>query len=154
MGKYHQGFYKPLNPSKYSGDINNIVYRSSWEKRFMLWCDKNPSVVKWGSEIYPIQYYSQVDQKVRRYFVDFFIKMRNSEGIEETLMIEIKPNKERFPPTQPKKKSHKAMQRYLDEQITYQRNQDKWKYAEAFAKKNGMKFLVMDEYNLGVKKRK
>lgn len=153
MGKYHQGKYSPVYPEKYVGDVNNIVYRSSWEKKMMIWCDKNPSVLRWGSEINPIKYYSQVDNKVRRYFVDFHVKMRNRQGEEEVLMIEIKPHSEKFPPKAPKKKTAKAQKRYLNEQLTYQRNQDKWKHAEAYAKKNGMKFIVMDEYDLGIRKR-
>ena len=48
--KTKQGRFKPRNPGKYKGDPSNIIYRSSWEKKFMLWCDCNLNVLEWGSE--------------------------------------------------------------------------------------------------------
>lgn len=36
----------PKNPEKYVGDVNNIISRSSWETKFMNWCDQNPAVIK------------------------------------------------------------------------------------------------------------
>ena len=36
----YKGLFKPLNPQKYKGNHKNIIYRSSWEKRFMGYCDK------------------------------------------------------------------------------------------------------------------
>ena len=36
----YKGIFKPLNKAKYKGQVNNIVYRSSWEKRFMVYCDR------------------------------------------------------------------------------------------------------------------
>ena len=48
--KYKQGFYYPKNPNKYVGDVDNIVYRSSWELRVFKWMDDNPSVLEWASE--------------------------------------------------------------------------------------------------------
>lgn len=153
IGNFHQGFYNPENPEKYVGDIKNIVYRSSWEKKFMKWADRNTSVLKWGSEIFFIPYYSQVDETVRRYFPDFWIEQKCNDGKIRKFIIEVKPYKERFPPAQPKRKTKKAMSRYLNELTTFQRNQNKWKYAKEFAKKHNMQFVVMDEYNLGIKKK-
>ena len=46
----YKGLFKPKNPSKYKGNINEIVYRSSWEKKMMIYCDTTKSVVEWGSE--------------------------------------------------------------------------------------------------------
>ena len=61
----YQGIFKPLNPQKYKGNVNNIIYRSSWEKRFMIYCDKNRSVLEWGSEEIAISYRS-VDNRPGR----------------------------------------------------------------------------------------
>jgi len=152
-GKYHQGFFKPKNKEKYFGDVENIVYRSSWEAKFMRWADKNNSVLQWGSEIFFIPYYSNIDGKVRRYFPDFWIKQKCSDGVIRKFIIEIKPNKEKYPPTEPKRKTKKALARYITETATFQRNQDKWKSAKEFAKKHNMRFIVMDEYALGIQKR-
>jgi len=148
MAEYIQGKYTLKNPSKYVGDKTNIVFRSSWEYKFMTWCDANPSVLHWGSEIHPIEYFSKIDNKVRRYFVDFFVKILRNDGNTEVMMVEIKPHAEKFPP----KKGSKKEKRYIQEVATYQRNQDKWDAATKFAQKHNMKFVIFDEYDLGIKK--
>lgn len=151
--KTYKGKYKPEHPEKYLGDVNNIVFRSLWERKLMVRCDLNPNVIKWGSEEIIVQYWSTVDKRERRYFTDFVVKHKTKSGKIETLLIEVKPNKERFPPLPPKRKTQKTKTRYLNEMLTYKRNQDKWAAASAYAKKRGMKFVVMDEYSLGIKKR-
>ncbi len=60
--------------------MDNIVYRSLWELRFMKWCDMNPSIIEWGSETVIVPYISPIDKKVHRYFVDFYIKVKNKNG--------------------------------------------------------------------------
>jgi hypothetical protein len=37
--------------------------------------------------------------------------------------------------------------------LTYQVNQDKWKAAREWAKKNGFEFIILTEYELGLAKR-
>jgi hypothetical protein len=149
--KFHQGKYNPINPDKYVGDVSNIIYRSSWEKKLMLEFDKNPNVLKWGSEVVVIKYFSTIDNKVRRYFTDFVVKYKDKLGEIKTDLIEVKPFKE----TQPPKKSggKNAKQRYINECLTYQKNQDKWKFAEEYAKQHNMTFRIMTEYELGIKKK-
>lgn len=119
----------------------------------MVRCDTDPSILKWASEPHPIPYYSKVNKKWRRYFVDFIIKIKKRDGTVENLMIEVKPNKERNLPKPPKRMTGKAKARYLKEMMTYQVNQDKWDAAREYARKRGMKFVVADEYDLGIKKR-
>lgn len=153
MGNYVQGFYNVQRPEKYVGDVNNVVFRSSWERKMFIWCENNPSVLKWGSEIAPIVYWSEVDQKQRRYFPDIWLIMKDRDGGKQKVIVEIKPHKETIPPPKPKNNGPKTKAKYLNEAIKYQRNTDKWKAAEAFAKKYGMKFVIMDEYGLGIKKR-
>ena len=41
---YYSGRFRPSNPGKYKGDPTNIIYRSSWEKKVMIWCDVNSNV--------------------------------------------------------------------------------------------------------------
>ena len=69
----YSGRYSIKNSSKYRGDINNIIYRSLWEKVVFQWCDKNPKVKQWSSEEIVIPYYYEVDKKYHRYFVDMKI---------------------------------------------------------------------------------
>ena len=42
--KLYQGKYRVSNPSKYKGDLDNIIYRSMWEAKCFAWCDKNPKI--------------------------------------------------------------------------------------------------------------
>ena len=71
--RYKQGKYIPRSSRKYKGDPRNINYRSSWEYKFMLWCDQTPSVQEWGSEEIIIPYTSPVDGKRHRYYPDFYV---------------------------------------------------------------------------------
>lgn len=146
---YIQGYYTPKNPEKYVGDISEIIYRSSWEKKFMQWCDKNSSVIQWNSEGLAIPYYSKIEDKQRRYFVDFIIKVRSADDQIKTLLIEIKPEAETKPP-RPRKRQTKN---YIMEQYTFQVNMDKWEAAREFARKHDMKFTILTEYDLGIKSR-
>ena len=64
MGESLKSRYKPSFPKKYKGDPNNIICRSSWERKFCHWCDLNENVLEWGSEEFWIPYRSPVDNKV------------------------------------------------------------------------------------------
>lgn len=148
--RFHQGRYRPINPSKYVGDIANIVYRSSWERRFLHWCDLNPSVLKYNSEEIVIPYWSEYDQKMRRYFVDFVIQLRMADGMVRNFLIEIKPSSQC---SHPGPRGRRKEATWLAECATWSVNQDKWKAATEWAKKNGMEFRVLTEYDIGVAKR-
>ena len=52
---FNQGYFKPNNPSKYAGPTP-IIYRSSWERKFMMWCDKNEKVSMWSIESLCLRY--------------------------------------------------------------------------------------------------
>jgi len=94
----YKGRYSPLNPKKYQGNPTNIIYRSLWERKFMVWCDMNSDVIKWGSEETVIPYISPLDNKRHRYFVDFYIQVRTKEGILKSYLVEVKPKKYTKPP--------------------------------------------------------
>ena len=140
--------FRPSNPSKYVGDVNNIMMRSSWEKRFAMWCDTQPGILKWGSEIRAIPYYSIVDKRMRRYYVDFWILVKNKNGEVKKYIVEIKP---RAQVEKPNLSRRKIKATYFEELCTWQRNIDKWKAASAFAKKNGFEFEILTEKELGIK---
>lgn len=146
-----QGYYVPKNPQKYTGKVNEIFYRSKWERKFMIWCDLNPSVLKWLSESYPIPYYSEIDNKWHRYFIDFFLEILSKDGTKKRLAIEIKPEVQTRPP---KNRKGKKQETYLEEVKTYMINSAKWKAAEEWCKNQGFEFIIMNEYHLGIKKEK
>tara|TARA_B110000259_G_scaffold89701_1_gene104243 strand:- start:29 stop:274 length:246 start_codon:yes stop_codon:yes gene_type:complete len=74
MRRSYKGLYRPINPNKYVGDVNKIVYRSLLEKKFMLQIDNNPDVTYWASEELAIRYYNPVTKKYHRYFPDFIVR--------------------------------------------------------------------------------
>jgi hypothetical protein len=142
----YKGRYRIQYPKKYKGDINDVVYRSSWELKFMKWCDTNPSIMEWGSETVVIPYKSPVDNRIHRYFVDFYIKVKNKSGEVKKYLIEIKPEKFTKPPSIPQKKT----KRFIEEVFNYGVNQSKWKYANEYCMDRGWEFLVLTERDLGI----
>jgi hypothetical protein len=145
--KTYKGRFRVANAGKYRGDITNIVYRSLWELKFMKWCDSNVSVLEWGSETVIVPYISPIDNKVHRYFVDFYIKIKNKNNTIEKYLIEIKPEKYTKPPDIPSKKT----KRFIDEVFQYGVNDAKWKAAFEFCKDRNMKFIILTEKDLGIK---
>jgi hypothetical protein len=136
--------YKPSYPSKYKGDPNNIICRSSWERKFCYYCDHNENILEWGSEEFWIPYLSPVDNRVHRYFPDFIIKVKESNGQIKTYVIEVKPKKQ----TQPPKKKTRATKSYIFECKTYAVNQAKWKAADEFCKDRLIEFKIITEEEL------
>lgn len=112
----------------------------------MKWCDLNPSVLEWGSEITVIPYKSPVDNKVHRYFVDFYVRVRSRDGVITKYLVEIKPERFTRPPDKPKRQTKK----FIDEVFLYGTNQAKWKAADEYCLNRGMKFLVLTERDLGI----
>ncbi len=143
----YKGIFKPKNPNKYKGDHTNIIYRSSWECKFMDHLDRHPDVIQWASEEFSIPYLSPLDNRVHRYFPDFWVKMKNKEGVVETVVIEIKPKSQTIPP----KPKTKVTRKYLNEVKTWGINSSKWKYAEQFCKDRKWKFQIITETELGIK---
>lgn len=138
-----QGKYKPNHPEKYVNqrNLDNICFRSSWEKSVMIFLDNHPRVVKWGSEEVVIPYVNPNDDKVHRYFMDFYIEFKNGNK----LLVEVKP----YAQTQtPQKTAGKRVARYLQECQTYATNLSKWDAAKQYAKRRGMKFQIWTEHEL------
>ena len=142
----YKGKFRVKNSSKYKGDLNNIVYRSLWELRFMKWCDSNDSILEWGSETICIPYISPVDKRVHRYFVDFYIKVKDKTGLIQKYLIEIKPERFTKPPPIPKRKT----KQFIDEVFQYGVNQAKWKAAFDFCEDRKIKFIILTEKDLGL----
>jgi len=139
--------YKPEYPKKYKGDANNIICRSSWERRFCRWCDLNENIISWGSEEFWIPYISPVDNRVHRYFPDFIIKVKEQTGEIKTYVIEVKPKKQTIPP----KQKSRVTKSFLYEAKTYAVNQAKWKAADEFCKDRMIEFKVITEDELGIR---
>lgn len=144
-GRYKQGIYVPEYPEKYAGKHGEkISYRSMWEKRVMVWFDRNPNVLFWNSEGVVVPYISPLDGKQHRYFVDFIIKVKTKTGEIKTYGIEVKPSSQCAPPTTKNKK------RLVEETATYAVNKAKWEYAKEFFESRGAAFMVITEKDIGI----
>ena len=111
----YKGRYTPKNPKKYRGNPHNVIYRSLWERKFMVYCDHSESIIEWGSEEVVIPYKSPWDGRIHRYFPDFYIKIKTNEGTTKKLIVEIKPKKQTKAPKEPEIKT----KRYLNEVRTW-----------------------------------
>ena len=144
----YKGRYRPSNPKKYKGDSSNIIYRSLWERKFMVYCDNQTKILEWGSEEIVLPYRSPIDNKVHRYFPDFYIKVKESNGKIKRYIIEIKPKKQTIEPKVKKRKT----KGYIYEVYEYAKNQAKWEAAKEFCKDRMWEFKVLTEDELGIKK--
>ena len=122
----YKGKYQPSNPKKYKGDPTNIIYRSLWERKFMVYCDSNQNILEWGSEELALPY---------------------STGQIKKYLIEIKPKKQTIEPI-PQKRKTKG---YIYEVYEYAKNQAKWKAAQEFCEDRQWEFKVLTEDELGIK---
>ena len=143
----YKGRYRPSNPRKYKGDPTNVIYRSSWELKFMKWCDLNESVMEWQSEEFAIPYKHPIDGRFHRYFPDFLVRIKNKQGILETWVIEIKP----LAQTREPKKQKNITKKYINEVKTYAINKYKWEYAEEWCKDRKYKFVIFTERELNIR---
>ena len=142
----YKGRFRPSNYQKYKGDPTNIIYRSLWELKFMNWCDKNENILEWGSEEFWIPYLSPIDNRVHRYYPDFYLKVKEENGAIKKYVIEVKPLKQTVEPQPPKRRTKK----YLYEAMEYAKNQAKWKAAREFCEDRRYEFKIITEKELGI----
>ena len=142
----YRGKYYPSFPRKYKGDPTNIIYRSLWERKFMVYCDKNAQILEWGSEEIALPYISPHDSRVHRYFPDFYIKVQENTGKIKRYLIEVKPLKQTTKPKKPKRQT----KGYIREAFEYARNQAKWKAAREYCADRMWEFKVITEKELDI----
>ena len=143
----YKGKFQPSYPKKYKGDVRNIIYRSLWERKFMVYCDLNENILEWGSEEIALPYRSPIDNRIHRYFPDFYIKYKNKSGKIVKSLIEVKPLKQTTPPPKPQRQT----KGYLFEAYEYAKNQAKWEAAREFCKDRMWEFKVLTEKELGIR---
>ena len=142
--KYKQGIYRPRHPEKFQG-AGPCIFRSSYELRFMKWCDTNTNVLEWTSESIIVPYMRPTDGRIHRYFVDNTVKLKSPDGTIHNYLVEIKPYKETLPPVKTPRKRHNTL---IKENYRYVINTAKWEAAKKYADKNGYKFIIITEKDL------
>ena len=137
--------FTPTNKEKYKGDIEKIQIRSKWEEQFCRWLDTHQSVIEWNSENIVVPYFDPVKNKERRYFPDFFAKMKTKQGKIVIYLIEIKPYKETVEPIRTKRKTKRTL---LKEMATWETNKAKFRAANMFCMSKNWIFKIMTEKEL------
>lgn len=165
-GTTKQGYYDVENTSKYIGDPNLVIYRSSWEEAFCKYCDNAPSVLRWSSEPVSIPYYDRVSKleecaklglnpndpsnwEVKNYNTDFWYESDLGQGEVEKIFVEIKPSYKLRKPIPPEHDAPLKQQRIFNNAAKeYLINEAKFAALKAWAEKNGSKFYVFTEITL------
>lgn len=133
------------NPRKYTG-VRPITMRSSWESKFVLqYLDINDAILEWKSEV-PIPYICGTDGRRHRYFVDFWVRAKKTDGSVGEMLIEIKPYNQTLEPQKPKRVTKGA----LNGLRNWVKNSSKWKATNQLVeaeKKNGknIEFVIITE---------
>jgi len=146
MAKTKQGwvqdYYKPKHPEKYAGDVENIFYRSSWERDAFMFLDNNPNVLRWSSEEIVIPYMRPTQSgqiKKSKYYPDIYMEYKDRAGKLCKELIEIKPKKQTSP-----SRSRNAKTKLYENQV-YHKNLLKWEAADKWCKMRGIKFRILNE---------
>ena len=112
----YSGRYLPSHPKKYVGDSKNMGHRSLWgEKSLRTTVILNESIQQWQSEEFWIPYISPIDNRMHRYFPDFFIKYNDKTGKLRTMVVEIKPKKAGSETKYKSQASNKSMGKFCED---------------------------------------
>lgn len=130
--RYKQGMVNPLSCKKLFPQLQHdkIIYRSSYEYKFIMWLENSNKVKYWGSECFSIPYF-YIDGTTHRYYPDYFIEMMNGDKY----VVEIKPKNQTQQPINENCWAWKE----------YQKNLCKWRAAKEFCEKKGYIFKILTE---------
>lgn len=132
-GRYQQGYIDTNSCKKLFPQMKHdkIIYRSSYERKFISWLENSPTVKYWGSECIKIPYFYVRDQKTHSYYPDYFVEMTDGT----CLVIEIKPSAQTVKPVNENTWVGKE----------YIKNMCKWKATKEFCDTKGFQFKVLTE---------
>lgn len=132
-GRYSQGYINQESCKKLFPQLKceSIIYRSSYEKKFIYWLESNPAVKYWGSECIKIPYLFVKDQKMHSYYPDYFVEMQDGT----CLVVEIKPSNQT---NKPLNENSWAYNEYI-------KNMCKWKATKEFCNAKGYQFKIITE---------
>lgn len=139
--RFKQGYFTPKNPHKYIGDVTKIRYMSSYEYEMHQFLDNNPNVLRWGSEIICIPYVKPTDQRVHKYYPDYYVEYRDRQGHVHKEVLEVKPHAQT---KRPRANSKHA----LYENLTLAVNVAKWQAAQTWCAERGIAFRIITERNI------
>lgn len=145
-GMYRQGYFRPINPQKYIGDPGKIIFRSTWEKKFATYCDLNEKVIAWSSETVQVPYLNPVENAIKSYNLDFYLKVRQADGTEKQFIAEVKPAKKLLKPVLPTTRlTEKRVNAHILQMKEYAVNMYKFQAAKKWAQDRGWEFIIVTE---------
>ena len=132
-GRTKQCYLDPRSCKKLYPGLNSspIICRSSWEKKFALWCEQCDKVKYWGSECMTIPYTSLIDHSPHTYNPDFVVEFENGKK----WIVEIKP----------KSQCKRPMNQNGWLWNEYTKNMAKWSAAKRFCEDRGIEFKIFTE---------
>lgn len=128
--RYNQGYINPKSCKKIINRSEPIIYRSSYEKKFVVWLEQCSKVVRWGSECVCIPYLF-VDGKMHKYYPDYYVEY--ADGTK--MLVEIKPSNQTRPPVNENSWAAKE----------WAKNTCKWNAAMEYCRAKGFKFQILTE---------
>lgn len=141
---FKQGYYRPEHPEKLLGKKDYVIYRSGLELSYFRILDKNPNVVRWGSEEIVIPY--RYNDSWHKYYIDLVVFLKVGDELKK-MLIELKPYKQTIQPVDSKRKKRST---FMNECLTWHKNCAKWDSAREYAKKARCEFKILTEKDLGV----
>lgn len=136
--------YLIKNIKKYNGISHKLKALSSWENKYMLWCDMNDDVLLWHYGRSIVRYLNPFTQNYYRYYIDFMVRHKYKNSYVD-MLIEIKPLLQMFPPR--KEKKHTSPTGYNSDLKRYLINRSKWIAANEYAINNKMIFYLANYKN-------
>ena len=77
----------PKNKGKFLSK-RKPVYRSMWERRFMIYCDRSENILEWDSDASDISSVEKAMSKMRLYQITHFIQVHGSSNINDRLDLQ------------------------------------------------------------------
>ena len=143
---YRQGYYHVINIEKYIGDTSKVIYRSSWEKKMMTFCDMNERIMKWSSENIQIPYLNPVENAIKIYNIDFYFQVRQDDNSIKNIIAEVKPSKKLEKPMLPTTRlTEKRIEAHNYQMKEYVTNVYKFQAAKKWAEERGWEFMIVTE---------
>ena len=132
QSRYKQGYINPASCKIIFSSLSRtaIIYRSSYELKFIMWLENCDKVKGWASECIKIPYL-YIDGKTHTYYPDYFVEMMDGTK----MVVEIKPHNQTQKPVN---ENCWAMREYA-------KNMCKWKATMEFCKNKGYQFKVLTE---------
>jgi hypothetical protein len=163
-GKYHQGNYIPKNKDKVIklNNFGGLFYRSSWEKKIMVWLDMNEKILRWSAEGIKIPYQISkvnnglVSLETHTYYPDFYYEMENQDGELRKIVVEVKPKSEYndvllFESGKFDVSNATTIKKLKNIEYRFkmaQKNSEKWKTMIRWCEKKGYEFIIITEDSL------